>query len=633
MRSILLGLVLAIAASAQAQPVPAGPEFLVNSYTTAAYQSEYNRRRPAVAADATGNFVVVWSSWQDGYGDGVFGQRYDSAGVAQGSEFQVNSYTTYNQRHPAVAADAAGNVLVVWESERNPGGAIIGQRYDSAGVPQGGEFDVAANMAAGSGPSYPVVAAGGDGNFVVVWKDDASDSIDGRRYDSAGVPQGGMFQVASAGSGDRVDYPAVAADAAGNFLVAWQLRSGSRLPADEDIVGRVYNSAGIPQGSEFVVNSYTTDDQSYPAVAADAAGNFMIVWAGDEYSEHRISGQRYDSTGVPQGANFVVSATFAEYSPDFETATHPAVAGAPEGGFVVAWESSGTYLPGPEEDRNGIFGRRYDSRGNRICGRFHVNTYTTGVQQYPAVATDGTGNFLVVWMGDVGFVGPTNNVGGQRYVLNSDPGADYDCDGVPTNADNCPTVSNPAQSDADSDTVGDGCDLCAHAAGTGVGAFDAVRKVLLIYKRNGPGGGDDAPKVLNAEFTSTAVFDPALNDDVYVALTAMPSGDVLFAATLEASSGKWTRPNPAKKIWKYLDPVSPTTAGVRKALLKEVPAGSGHYRFKLVGKDADIARSLAPGEAINLRFETGTTIGEAGVCSEGSLPACSSTSAIDRCSS
>ena len=86
-----------------------GPEFQVNSYTTN-YQ-----RRPGIAADGSGNFVVVWeSNGQDGSGRGVFGQRYDSAGLRVGSEFQVNGYTTSYQDRPAVAADGSGNFVVVW---------------------------------------------------------------------------------------------------------------------------------------------------------------------------------------------------------------------------------------------------------------------------------------------------------------------------------------------------------------------------------------------------------------------------------------------------------------------------------------------------------------------------------------
>jgi hypothetical protein len=58
--------------------------------------------------------VVAWQSFgQDGFGTGVFGQRYTSAGIAQGSEFQVNTYTTSAQGKPKVAADADGDFVVV----------------------------------------------------------------------------------------------------------------------------------------------------------------------------------------------------------------------------------------------------------------------------------------------------------------------------------------------------------------------------------------------------------------------------------------------------------------------------------------------------------------------------------------
>ena len=50
---------------------PLGPEFRVNTYTTSAQD------RVSVAADLSGNFLVVWDSvGQDGSLTGVFGQRY-----------------------------------------------------------------------------------------------------------------------------------------------------------------------------------------------------------------------------------------------------------------------------------------------------------------------------------------------------------------------------------------------------------------------------------------------------------------------------------------------------------------------------------------------------------------------------
>ena len=56
------------AASPQGDPL--GPEFRVNTYTTS-YQGN-----PAVSSIPSGNFVVVWMSYEDGSFGGIFGQRY-----------------------------------------------------------------------------------------------------------------------------------------------------------------------------------------------------------------------------------------------------------------------------------------------------------------------------------------------------------------------------------------------------------------------------------------------------------------------------------------------------------------------------------------------------------------------------
>ena len=69
--------------AAAAQGDPLGPEFRVNTYTT-----EY-QGIPSVAADSSGNFVVVWTSTspQDGSYQGIFGQRFASSGAPLGPEF------------------------------------------------------------------------------------------------------------------------------------------------------------------------------------------------------------------------------------------------------------------------------------------------------------------------------------------------------------------------------------------------------------------------------------------------------------------------------------------------------------------------------------------------------------------
>src|SRR6187200_3310002 len=79
--------------------LPDGSEFSVNAYTTA------EQGRPAVAVAADGSFIVVWDSeGQDSDGRSVHAQRFANSGVAKGTEFLVNTYTTSHQSRSAVAA-------------------------------------------------------------------------------------------------------------------------------------------------------------------------------------------------------------------------------------------------------------------------------------------------------------------------------------------------------------------------------------------------------------------------------------------------------------------------------------------------------------------------------------------------
>ena len=78
------------ATAAFAQATPHGGQFQVNTFTPNSQQ------RPAVAFDAQGQLVAVWKSFGD-FGDPFFsvqGQRYSASGLAQGTQFQVNSSTS-----------------------------------------------------------------------------------------------------------------------------------------------------------------------------------------------------------------------------------------------------------------------------------------------------------------------------------------------------------------------------------------------------------------------------------------------------------------------------------------------------------------------------------------------------------
>jgi hypothetical protein len=365
--------------------VPAGGEFRVNTYTTN-YQSG-----PSIAADAAGNFVVAWESPdQDGSGWGVFAQRYDAAGQPRGGEFQVNTYTTNFQLNPSVASDPAGNFVVAWESDGLDGIAwgVFAQRYDAAGQPRGSEFQV--NTHTTSWHVRPSVASDATGNFVVAWtslgQDGSYSGVSARRYDASGTPRGAEFQVNTF----TIDYqyaPSVASDAVGNFVVAWQ--SWRQDGSGYGVFAQRYDAAGQPRGVEFQVNTYATGWQYRASVASDAAGNFVVAWSsccGQDGGSAGVFAQRYDAAGLAQVGEFQVNT----YTTDSQT--YPSVASDAAGNFVLAWQSNGQ-----DGSEDGVFAQRYDVVGQPRGGEFQVNTHTLNWQLTPAVACVPAGSFVVAW--------------------------------------------------------------------------------------------------------------------------------------------------------------------------------------------------------------------------------------------
>ena len=154
---------------------------------------------------------------------------------------------------------------------------IFGQRYDSAGgrpgerVPRQLVHDWTSSV-----PPSPPTRAGTSSSSGRAWTRTAADGIFGQRYDSAGVPLGGEFRVNSYTTRHQVD-PSVASDASGNFVVVWQEHWPGRYAATGSSASAT-TARACAQGAEFRVNSYTTGSQGCPSVASDASGNFVVVW-------------------------------------------------------------------------------------------------------------------------------------------------------------------------------------------------------------------------------------------------------------------------------------------------------------------------------------------------------------------
>jgi hypothetical protein len=170
------------------------------------------------------------------------------------------------------------------------------------------------------------------------------------------------------------------------------------------LVGGMATAQFSPIKGEIEANVHTIDGQSNPAVAIDVSGEFVIVWHSD--------GQDGDLTGIFlrqfEGDGTAVGGEFMANTHTVGDQETPVIGMDANGGFVVVWESD------PSLGNGEIVGRRFAAPNQPLGGEFHVNTYTAGHQEEPAVAMRSDGSFIVVWESD-DQDGGSNGVFARRY--------------------------------------------------------------------------------------------------------------------------------------------------------------------------------------------------------------------------
>jgi hypothetical protein len=324
-----------------------GAQFRVNTYTTGFQLT------PAVAVDPAGGFVVAWmSDGEDGSDNGVFARLYADTGAARGGAFRVNQATTGPQLQPAVAADPSGKFTIAFETAVDAGhNAIFVRPYRSLGAPIANE--TAFNASAAGNQGTPWVGADGAGAFVVAWDGDGGGGsgydIFARRVGPGLADRGGDFRVNAATTGTQL-IGSMSVNPAGGFVVAWS--TGENYPAADSISARAYGPDGQPTSDEVRVNTYTSL-LNRPAALALPDGSFVVVYVADTGEPGAATDlflRHFSGAGVPLGSEFRVNY--------FTTGIQrrPRIA-RDAGGFLVVWEGQG----GTDTDGFGIHARYFDT--------------------------------------------------------------------------------------------------------------------------------------------------------------------------------------------------------------------------------------------------------------------------------
>jgi len=105
-----------------------------------------------------------------------------------------------------------------------------------------------------------------------------------------------------------------------------------RLQFDDSVHDIYFDIGGNDVSGEFQVNTYTSDNQYYPSTTALADGGFVVTWQSDgqDGSSYGIYAQRYDANGNTQGSEFRVN-TYTS-----NNQSNPSITALNDGGFVLS---------------------------------------------------------------------------------------------------------------------------------------------------------------------------------------------------------------------------------------------------------------------------------------------------------
>ncbi len=328
-------------------------EFLVNTYTTGI------QANPSVSSLSNGGFVIAWEddNGLDGNGAGVFAQIFNATGAKVGGEFQVNTFTIGGQGGPSVSSLINGDFVVAWTDtygEDGFGYGVFGQRFSATGAKAGSEFQV--NTYTIGSQVSPSVSSLSNGDFVIAWIDDGG--LDGNSYgifaqvfNATGGKIGNQFLVNTHTLGGQM-YPSASSLRNGHFVIGWEDESGEDGNS-YGVFAQIFNATGGKVGSEFQVNTYTTGMQGGPSVSTLSNGNFVIAWydgSGEDGNSYGVFSQIFNATGGKVGSEFQVNT----YTPGMQY--QPSASALSNGDFVIAWRDAS----GHDGNNSGVFGQIFN---------------------------------------------------------------------------------------------------------------------------------------------------------------------------------------------------------------------------------------------------------------------------------
>ena len=265
-----------------------------------------------VAADAEGNFTVVWEERVGPSNElqisNVVARRYDRLGRPLGPSFQVNALDN-NPGEPRIDMAPDGMFVIAWESHDVPGGPtaeVFARRYAADGQPLDAE-EIFVSTDEGFG-SNVAVAVNPSHAFALSW---VASGIHAKSFDATGEPVGEAFAASRSSlvHFDRFTTIDIADD--GAIVVGWrhEIFVPPDLPVGRMGRFRLFAASGEPLTEEINVDLTTNTSKAAPAFLGETPADGVVV-AYREFRDdpvlllRRYVGQDLDPQPLTEVAQF-----------------------------------------------------------------------------------------------------------------------------------------------------------------------------------------------------------------------------------------------------------------------------------------------------------------------------------------
>ncbi|MBI2570625.1 MAG: neprosin family prolyl endopeptidase [Candidatus Schekmanbacteria bacterium] len=247
--------------------------------------SSGQQRNPAVAIDKSGNFVVAWEDDKNdnGYYE-IMARGFFADGTEKFGQMTVNRVSSGQQRKPTIAMNDSGSFVVAWEDDQNENGyyEIMARGFYASGSQRFGQMTV--NSVDDGQQLKPAMAIDDSGNFVVAWEDDQDENgyyqVMARGFSASGSQRFGQMTVNSVDAGQQLK-PAIAMDDSGNFVVAWE--DDQNKNSVYQVMARGFLSSGSQAFADKTINVCSDGQQYEPSVSISGNHrNFLVAWEDDK---------------------------------------------------------------------------------------------------------------------------------------------------------------------------------------------------------------------------------------------------------------------------------------------------------------------------------------------------------------